>query len=149
MGHWAAAAVANAIQNESHNAHAEGRVPTLAYNPFTILITKKKSRDHKQLEREYKAKWVRNPLTFSESVGPFLEAAWEYRKENPRAADFLIIDLLWGLRGDECRSPSNGAPKFPTTRLTWSAGSIWTRRWFSSMTRRTGVTTNFQSGRSP
>jgi integrase len=104
MGRWATAAVNNAIQNESHNAHAEGRVPTLAYNPFTILITKKKYRDHNQLEREYKAKGVRNPLSFSESVGPFLEAAWEYRKENPRAADFLILDLLWGLRGDECRS---------------------------------------------
>lgn len=104
MGRWATAAVNNAIQNESHNAHAEGRVPTLAYNPFTILITKKKYRDHNQLEREYKAKGVRNPLSFSESVGPFLDATWEYRKENPRAADFLIIDLLWGLRGDECRS---------------------------------------------
>lgn len=104
MGRWATAAVNNAIQNESHNAHAERRVPTLAYNPFTILITKEKYRDRMQLEREYKAKGVRNPLSFSESVGPFLEAAWEYRKENPRAADFLIIDLLWGLRGDECRS---------------------------------------------
>ncbi|MCX8500237.1 MAG: hypothetical protein ORO03_00865, partial [Alphaproteobacteria bacterium] len=39
-----------------------------------------------------KAKGVRNPLTFTESVGPFLEAAWEYRKENPRGADFLILD---------------------------------------------------------
>lgn len=104
MGRWATAAVNNAIQNEAHNAHAEGRTPSLTYNPFTILITKKKYRDHKQLERDYKAKGVRNPLSFSESVGPFLEAAWEYRKENQRAADFLILDLLWGLRGDECRS---------------------------------------------
>lgn len=104
MGRWAMAAVNNAIQNEEHNAHAEGRTPTLAYNPFKILLTKKKYRDRNQLEREYKAKGVRNPLSFSDSVGPFLESAWEYRKENPRAADFLILDLLWGLRGDECRS---------------------------------------------
>jgi integrase len=104
MGRWATAAVNNAIQNESHNAHTEKRSPSLTYNPFTILNTKKKYRDRNQLERDYKAKGVRNPLSFSESVGPFLEAAWDYRKENPRAADFLIIDLLWGLRGDECRS---------------------------------------------
>lgn len=104
MGRWATAAVNNAIQNEAHNAHAERRTPSLTYNPFTILITKKKYRDHKQLERDYKAKGVRNPLSFSESVGPFLEAAWTYRLENARAADYLILDLLWGLRGDECRS---------------------------------------------
>lgn len=104
MGRWATAAINNAIQNEEHNAHAEGRQPSLTYNPFKILITKEKYRDRMQLEREYKAKGVRNPLSFSESVGPFLDAAWEYRRENPRAADFLMIDLLWGLRGDECRS---------------------------------------------
>lgn len=104
MGRWATAAVNNAIHNEIHNAHAVGRQPTRAYNPFTILMTKKKYRDHMQLERDYKAKGVRNPLSFSETVGPFLTAAWEYRKENPRGADFIMIDLLWGLRGDECRS---------------------------------------------
>lgn len=68
MGRWATAAVANAIENEVHNAHAEGRAPSLTYNPFTILKTKKKYRDHTELEREYKAKGVRNPLSFSESV---------------------------------------------------------------------------------
>jgi integrase len=104
MGRWATAAVNNAIQNEAHNAHAERRTPSLTYNPFTILNTKKKYRDNKQLERDYKAKGVRNPLSFSESVGPFLDAAWTYRLENARAADYLILDLLWGLRGDECRS---------------------------------------------
>lgn len=104
MGRWATAAVNNAIQNEIHNAHAARREPTLVYNPFTILLTKKKYRDRNQLESDYKTKGVRNPLSFSESIGPFLEAAWEYRKENPRGADFLILDLLWGLRGDECRS---------------------------------------------
>ncbi|PHM20523.1 MAG: hypothetical protein CK604_06250 [Curvibacter sp. PD_MW3] len=104
MGRWATAAVNNAIQNEIHNAHAAGRPPTLAYNPFTILITKKKYRDRMQLERDYKAKGVRNPLSFSTTVGPFIEQAWKYRKENQRAADFLLLDLLWGLRGDECRS---------------------------------------------
>lgn len=104
MGRWATSAVNNAIENEVHNAHAEKRLPSLSYNPFTILHTKKKFRDRQQLERDYKAKGVRTPLSFSDSVGPFLRAAWEYRRENPRAADFLLIDLMWGLRGDECRS---------------------------------------------
>ena len=104
MGRWATAAVANAIENEIHNAHAEGRAPSLAYNPFTILRTKKKYRDNQQLERDYEAKGVRNPLSFASTVGPFVKAAWEYRERNPVAADFLLLDLLWGLRGDECRS---------------------------------------------
>lgn len=104
MGRWATAAVANAIENEIHNAHAEGRQPSLAYNPFTILKTKKKYRSGKQLEREYEKKGIRNPLSFSTSVGPFVKAAWEYRLENKVAADYLLLDLLWGLRGDECRT---------------------------------------------
>jgi integrase len=104
MGRWATAAVANAIENEVHNAHAEGRAPSLTYNPFTILKTKQKYRDHNQLERDYKAKGVRNPLSFAKTVGPFVKAAWEYRAQNPVAADFILLDLLWGLRGDECRS---------------------------------------------
>ncbi len=104
MGRWATAAVSNAIENEVHNAHAEGRAPSLTYNPFTILKTKEKYRDNTQLERDYKAKGVRNPLSFSSTVGPFVKAAWEYRSQNPVAADFLLLDLMWGLRGDECRS---------------------------------------------
>ena len=104
MGRWATAAVKNAIDNEIHNAHSEGRAPVLTYNPFTILMTKQKYRDHSQLERDYQAKGVRNPLSFSTSVGPFVKAAWDYRRSNLVAADYLILDLLWGLRGDECRT---------------------------------------------
>lgn len=104
MGRWATSAVNNAIENEVHNAHSAGRAPSLTYNPFTILITKEKYRDRNQLERDYKAKGVRNPLTFSETVGPFVKAAWAYREQNPVAGDYFLLDLLWGLRGDECRS---------------------------------------------
>ena len=104
LGRWATSAVANAIENEVHNAHAEGRAPSLAYNPFTILKTKRKYRDRNQLERDYKAKGVRNPLSFATAVGPFVQAAWAYRASNPLAAEFILLDLLWGLRGDECRS---------------------------------------------
>ena len=104
MGRWATSAVNNAIENEVHNAHSEGRAPSLTYNPFTILITKEKYRDRNQLERDYKAKGVRNPLTFTGTVGPFVKAAWAYREQNPVAGDYFLLDLLWGLRGDECRS---------------------------------------------
>lgn len=104
MGRWATAAVKNAIDNEVHNAHAEGRTPTLTYNPFTILATKQKYRKHADLEREYHVKGVRNPLSFSSTVGPFVETAWAYRRENAVAADFMLLDLMWGLRGDECRT---------------------------------------------
>ncbi len=104
MGRWATAAVANAIKDELHNAHSAGRAPVLTFNPFTILIAKGKYRTGKQLEREYKAKGIRNPLDFSSTVGPFVKAAWEYRLENPLAADFLLLCLLWGMRGDECRT---------------------------------------------
>src|SRR5450631_2492309 len=81
-----------------------GRAPSLTYNPFTILKTKQTYRDHSQLERDYKAKGVRNPLSFTSTVGPFIKAAWAYREQNPVAADFFLLDLPWGLRGDECRS---------------------------------------------
>ena len=104
MARWAKAAVDHAIVIEIHNAHGEGRVPSLTYNPFTILTAKEKLRSGKQLERDYAKKGIRNPLTFSETVGPFVRTAWAYRRENPVAADFLILDLLWGLRGDECRT---------------------------------------------
>lgn len=104
MGRWATAAVSNAIENEVHNAHAEGRPPSLTYNPFTILKTKAKYRTNAQLERDYKAKGVRNPLSFASTIGPFVKAAWEYRRENPVAADYLLIDLMFGMRGDECRT---------------------------------------------
>lgn len=104
MGRWATAAVSRAIEVEIHNAHAEGRQPALTYNPFAILQIEDRYRSAKQLERDYAKKGIRNPLSFSTSVGPFVQAAWEYRLENPVAADFLILDLLWGLRGDECRT---------------------------------------------
>ena len=73
MGRWATAAVNNPIETEVHDAHAEGRAPSLTYNPFTILITKENYRNGKQLERDYAKQGIRNPLKFSESVGPFVD----------------------------------------------------------------------------
>jgi len=101
MGRWAASAVKHSIEREVHDAHAAQRAPTLTYNPFTILQTEELYRDSQALEREYAKKGIRNPMT-SDKIGGFIQAAWDYRKENPVAADFLLIDLLFGMRAGEC-----------------------------------------------
>jgi integrase len=101
MGRWATAAVDRAIEREIHDAHAAIRPPSLTYNPFTILRTERRYRTHEQLERNYKAKGIRNPLSFNDTVGPFLKAAWAYRERNPVAADFILLTLLWGMRRGE------------------------------------------------
>ncbi len=104
MGRWATSAINYAIELETHDAHAAHRTPSLTYNPFTILMTNERYRSSLQLERDYARKGIRNPLSFDRSVAPYVQTAWEYRRENPVAADFLLLDLLWGLRGDECRT---------------------------------------------
>ncbi len=101
MGRWATAAADKAIELEIHDAHSAGRAPSLTYNPFTILKTEGKYRSNNQLEREYAVRGVRNPLSFTSTVGPFVKSAWAYRKENPVAADFMLLTLLWGMRGGE------------------------------------------------
>ncbi|MGC4077705.1 MAG: tyrosine-type recombinase/integrase [Rubrivivax sp.] len=101
MGRWATAAVKHSIEREVHDAHAAQRAPTLTYNPFTILQTEELYRDSQALEREYAKKGIRNPMT-SDQLGKFIQAAWDYRRENPVAADFLLIDLLFGMRAGEC-----------------------------------------------
>lgn len=101
MGRWATAAVDSAIEMEIHDAHGGRRAPALTYNPFTILKTKEKYRKRAQLERDYKAKGVRNPLSFTSDVGPYVKALWTYRAENPVAADFILITMLWGMRRGE------------------------------------------------
>ena len=103
MGRWATAAVAKAIEFEYHAAHGEKRAPSLTYNPFAILKTEEKYRTNKQLERDYKKKGIRNPLSFENTVGPYIKAVWEYRHVNPIACDFVLLTLLWGMRrGESC-----------------------------------------------
>jgi len=101
MGRWATAAVDHAIRRELHDANAQGRPPSLTYNPFTILRAEKRYRKKRQLERDYKTKGIRNPMSFSTSVGPFVREAWGYRIEHPLAADYLLLTLLWGMRRGE------------------------------------------------
>ena len=103
MGRWATAAVAKAIEFEYHEANGEKRAPSLTYNPFAILKTEGKYRNNKQLERDYKKKGIRNPLSFESTVGPYVKAVWEYRHINPVACDFVMLTLLWGMRrGESC-----------------------------------------------
>ncbi|HEX7687623.1 MAG TPA: tyrosine-type recombinase/integrase [Burkholderiaceae bacterium] len=101
MGRWVTTAVDKAIEREIHDAHSAGRAPSLTYNPFTILRTEERYRSNTQLEREYKAKGVRNPLSFSDTVGKYVEAAWRYRRQNPLAADFILLTMLWSNRRGE------------------------------------------------
>ncbi len=101
MGRWATAAVEKAIEREIHDAHSAGRPPSLTYNPFTILRTESRYRTHEQLERSYKVKGIRNPLSFNSTVGPYIKAAWNYRKKNVVSADFILLTLLWGMRRGE------------------------------------------------
>ena len=101
MGRWATAAVEKAIEREIHDAHSAMRPPSLTYNPFTILRTEGKYRTNEQLEREYKVKGIRNPLSFTNAVGPYVRAIWDYRKQNPVAADFIFLTMLWGMRRGE------------------------------------------------
>lgn len=101
MGRWATTAVDKAIEREIHDAHAAGRAPSLTYNPFTILRTEDRYRTNQQLEREYQAKGVRNPLSFTDTVGKYVDAAWRYRRSNALAGDFILLTMLWGNRRGE------------------------------------------------
>lgn len=101
MGRWATSAVDKAIEREIHDAHSAMRPPSLTYNPFTILRTEGKYRTNEQLEREYKVKGIRNPISFTDKVGPYVRAIWDYRKQNPVSADFIFLTMLWGMRQGE------------------------------------------------
>lgn len=114
MARWASAAIDKAIQLEAIDAKNEAREPRLVHNPFSALHALEKFRTARQLEKAYKAKGIRNPLSFDANVTPFLDALWQYRYRNPLAADFLCLSLLWGLRLGEAatfqwkeRVPSN------------------------------------------
>jgi integrase len=102
-GRWAMAAVAKAIELETHNAASTNRDPILTYNPFTILKTEKRFRSRATLEQEYKRNGIRNPMDPKENLGKWIQAVWRKKLTNPTGADFLILTLLWGMRrGESC-----------------------------------------------
>ncbi|RQZ74555.1 DUF4102 domain-containing protein [Burkholderia glumae] len=92
-----------AIGQEMLNAAHEGRTPSMTVNPFTILTLNGLYRSRAQVAREREERGARNPLSPSETLGPFLEAAWSKRLENDNrtGVDFLITMLLLGCRKSE------------------------------------------------
>lgn len=92
-----------AIGKEMLDSNHEGRAPALTANPFTILTLHGMYRSRVQIAQEREEKGSRNPLSPSETLGPFLEAAWSKRLENDNrtGVDFLIVMLLLGCRKSE------------------------------------------------
>ncbi|MFM0298732.1 tyrosine-type recombinase/integrase [Paraburkholderia sediminicola] len=85
------------------DANHAGRAPALAANPFAILTLHGLYRTRSQIEREREEKGKRNPLSPSETIGPFLEAAWskQHENDNKTGVHFLILMLLLGFRKSE------------------------------------------------
>lgn len=89
------------IANELDEANSEGRDPLLTYNPFKTLANKKKYRSREQLDKAYTLKGIRKPLSVRETLGPFLEALWKKRKENPVGCDYWLACFILGTRKSE------------------------------------------------
>ena len=98
---WCTAATNYVILDEKHEAHQHKREVSLDYNPFTILQIKQVYRRREQLDEDYKAKGVRNPLSEEGSLGNFLNALWDRRPANRTGCDYLLLLLLWGCRKSE------------------------------------------------
>ncbi len=98
---WCTAATNYVLQLEMHEAQQHKREPSLSYNPFTILHINKSFRTRAQLDADYGAKQVRNPLSQDETLGNFLNALWDRRPANRTGCDYLLLLLLWGCRKSE------------------------------------------------
>lgn len=98
---WCTAATNYVLQVEMHEAQQHKREPSLSYNPFTILHVNKSFRTRAQLDAEYAANRVRNPLSLEESLGNLLNALWDRRPANRTGCDYLLLLLLWGCRKSE------------------------------------------------
>ena len=100
---WASRAVAWCIEREKLSAQVQRREPTLAANPFDTLATHGRYRDAQTLESQRRSKGVRNPLSRTETLGKFLEAAWSKKdmNDNLTGVHYLVLMLLWGCRKSE------------------------------------------------
>ncbi|WP_123863545.1 tyrosine-type recombinase/integrase [Burkholderia plantarii] len=114
-----------AIGKEMLDAAREGRAPALTVNPFTILTLHGMYRTRAQIAHEREERGVRNPLSPSETLGPFLEVAWSKRIENDNrtGVDFIIVMLLLGCRKSEhskCKwAELLSADELKTTSHVW------------------------------
>lgn len=100
---WAHVAVELAIKLEDHDAESAKREPTLVHNPFGILKIQEKYRSRIELEEEYAKKGIRNPLSSDDTLGKFLDAVWERRRQplNRTGCDYLLFTLVFGNRKNE------------------------------------------------
>lgn len=98
---WCTTATNSVIKDELHEAQLHKREASLDYNPFTILQIKRVYRSREQLDQDYAAKGVRNPLSKEMSLGNFLNALWDRRPANRTGCDYLLLLLLWGCRKSE------------------------------------------------
>lgn len=100
---WASQAVQWTISNETLAAAAEKRSPIIFANPFEILYLNGMYRTTMQVERSRSLSGKRNPLKPSETLGPFLEAAWSKKNTNNNETGvyYLLCMLLWGCRKSE------------------------------------------------
>lgn len=100
---WANVAVEHAIKLEAHDAASANRDPTLTHNPFGILKIQQKYRTRVELEEAYAKKGVRNPLSPDDTLGAFLDAVWQRRKQplNRTGCDYLLFTLVFGNRKNE------------------------------------------------
>jgi hypothetical protein len=126
---WANAAIRYVIKREAVDAANENRTPALTANPFVILEVEDKFRTKAQLEKEYQARGVRNPMAAEDgSLGRFLIALWERRKRNRTGGDYLLLTLLFGTRESEL------APLAWRDQLT--AAEARTMAWFDMEARK-------------
>lgn len=100
---WPSRAVNWCIDREKLAAQVQRREPTLAANPFNTLVNEGRYRDAMTLERQRRAKGVRNPLSREGTLGKFLEAAWSKKdtNDNLTGVHYLVFMLLWGCRKSE------------------------------------------------
>lgn len=100
---WASQAVRWLISKETLAAAAEKRPPIVFANPFEILHLNGMYRTTMQVERSRSLSGKRNPLKPSETLGPFLEAAWSKKNSNNNATGvyYILCMLLWGCRKSE------------------------------------------------
>lgn len=113
------------IEQETLDAAAQNRKPTLVANPFKILTIKGMYRSRDQLENARELNRKRNPLGPMTSLGNFLEAAWSKKNsnDNETGAHSFILSLLWGTRKSEHVSCVWGDLLSETERLTTS--HVW------------------------
>lgn len=96
--------VKHVVLKEVEEASISGRQPLLAFNPFSIIFSKKLVRSARELRKHYERAAVRNPLdddTLPRVMKAILARRDEQGGHNAGAADYLMVTLLWGTRRNE------------------------------------------------